>query len=69
MLTNVDESIMINLKNYFSIKQAAEFLGVSSETLRRWDNAKKLKSYRHPINKYRLYKKKDLEGFLKKIKR
>ncbi|OGW72102.1 MAG: MerR family transcriptional regulator [Omnitrophica bacterium GWA2_52_12] len=60
---------MANLKDFLIVKEAATYLGVSSETLRRWDNAKKLKSYRHPINKYRLYKKADLEIFLKKIKK
>lgn len=67
MLCNV-EDMMKNLKDYMSIKEASEYLGVSSETLRRWDNLKKLKSYRNPINKYRLYKKNDLESFLKRIK-
>jgi len=70
MLTNVVEGVsMTNLKDFITVKEAAIYLGVSSETLRRWDNAKKLKSYRHPINQYRLYKKSDLEVFLKKIKR
>lgn len=59
---------MENLANYLNIKEASEFMGVSSMTLRRWDNAGKLKAYRHPINKYRLYNKKDLENLLKGIK-
>lgn len=58
---------MENLKDYLNIKQASELLGVSSMTLRRWDNLGKLKSYRHPLNKYRLYKKEELENLLKDI--
>ena len=58
---------MENLKDYLNIKQASELLGVSSMTLRRWDNSGKLKSYRHPLNKYRLYKKEELENLLKNI--
>lgn len=30
-------------------------IGVSSETLRRWDNSGKFESVRHPINNYRVY--------------
>lgn len=37
------------------IKAAAELLGVSEQTLRRWDNSGKLRARRHPINGYRLY--------------
>lgn len=53
-------------KNYLRVKEAAEFLGVSSLTLRNWDKKGKLVSYRHPINNYRLYRQIDLEKFLEK---
>jgi MerR family copper efflux transcriptional regulator len=53
-------------KNYLRIKEAAEFLGVSTLTLRNWDKSGKLPSYRHPINNYRLYRRVDLENFLEK---
>jgi len=33
---------------YFSIKEAAEILGVSPLTLRNWDKAGKFKAQRHP---------------------
>lgn len=58
---------MKNLKDYMSIKEAAEFLGVCEMTLRRWDKSGKLKAYRNPANNYRLYRKFKLERFLKKI--
>jgi excisionase family DNA binding protein len=38
-----------------TIKAAAAVLGVSEQTLRRWDKAGKLRAKRHPINGYRLY--------------
>jgi DNA (cytosine-5)-methyltransferase 1 len=60
---------VVNLKDYFRVKAAAEFLGVSSSTLRNWDNDGKLKSIRHPLNKYRLYRKQDLETFLENLKK
>lgn len=58
---------MTRLNDYLTIKDAAEILGVCEMTLRRWDKAKKLMSYRHPANKYRLYKKPELKAFLAKI--
>ncbi len=56
-------------KKYLKIKEAAEFLGVSQLTLRNWDKRKKLASYRHPVNNYRLYRLPDLEKFLEKIEK
>jgi len=58
---------MANLNDYMTVKKAANFLGVSPMTLRRWDNEKKLKATRHPINNYRLYGRKQLEKILKEI--
>ena len=62
-----DEQIE-SFSDYMTVKEAAEFLGISNETLRRWDRKGKLKAYRHPLNRYRLYKKQDLENLLKQIK-
>ncbi|MDD5417077.1 MAG: helix-turn-helix domain-containing protein [Candidatus Aenigmarchaeota archaeon] len=58
---------MTNFKEYIKVKEASEILGVSVMTLHRWDAKGKLKSFRHPINLYRLYKKDELEKLLKKI--
>ena len=58
-----------NISDYMSVKDAAEFLGVSKDTIRRWDKKGKLKAYRHPMNHYRLYKKADLQAILDKIQR
>ena len=58
---------MVKLNHYMTVKEAASFLGVSPMTLRRWDNEKKLKATRHPMNNYRLYEKKQLEKILKEI--
>lgn len=68
MFDNVLQPIDINrLDEYFTVGNAAKFLGVSTTTLRNWDKAGKLMAYRHPINNYRLYKKKDLENLLNKV--
>ena len=50
-----------------TIKEAAEYLGVSEVTLRRWDVAGKFTATRHPINGYRLYRRKDLERLKRSI--
>lgn len=43
------------MKKYLKISEAANLIGVSSETLRRWDQSGKFESIRHPINNYRVY--------------
>jgi DNA-binding transcriptional MerR regulator len=51
------------------IQDAAKLLKVTPQTLRNWDNEGKLKTHRHPINNYRLYKKSELLKLLKKIEK
>lgn len=58
---------MNNLQDYMLINEAARFLGVSAGTLRNWERGGKIKTHRHPVNGYRLYKKKDLEALLKQV--
>jgi len=43
------------MEKYINIGEAARLIGVSSETLRRWDKSGKFESVRHPINNYRVY--------------
>jgi MerR family regulatory protein len=45
-----------------SISRAARYLGISPQTLRRWDRSGKLRSVRHPISGYRSYRRGDLES-------
>lgn len=52
---------------YFSIKEAAEILGVSPLTLRNWDKSGKFPATRHPMNNYRVYKLSALEGIINDI--
>lgn len=57
----------LNLGDYLTVGEAAATLGVSRSTLRNWDKAGKLKPYRHPINSYRLYNRRELEALLKEV--
>jgi len=50
-----------------TVREAAEYLGVSTSTLRNWDRLGKLIPYRNPMNNYRLYKRTDLDSILGKI--
>jgi DNA (cytosine-5)-methyltransferase 1 len=59
---------MNKIIDYLTIKEAAKFLGVVPNTLRNWERDKKISAYRNPLNRYRLYKKEDLETLLNNIK-
>ncbi|MDY7037846.1 MAG: MerR family DNA-binding transcriptional regulator [Thermodesulfobacteriota bacterium] len=59
---------MERFKDFLTIKEAAEFVGVTAETLRNWDRRGKLVPARHPVNGYRLYRRKDLESLLKPLR-
>jgi DNA-binding transcriptional MerR regulator len=50
-----------------TVGNAAKILGVTTTTLRNWDKNGKLKSFRNPINRYRLYDKKEIERLLIQI--
>ena len=54
-----------NFADCLTIGEAAEFLGVSTATLRNWDRSGKLKPRRHPHNGYRIYLHEDLEIVLR----
>jgi len=58
---------MPKLDAYLTIKEAAEFLSVSPNTLRNWHRDGKIPVHRNPMNGYRLFKKSDLEELLKQI--
>jgi DNA-binding transcriptional MerR regulator len=58
---------MPKLDEYLHITEAAEYVGVCINTLRNWEMAGKLRVYRNPLNRYRLYKTSDLDGLLRSI--
>lgn len=55
---------MILLAGFFQIKEAAEYLGVTTNTLRNWQKKGKIRAHRNPMNNYRLYKIEDLNKIL-----
>lgn len=58
---------MEKLSDYLRISDAAQYLGVSPNTLRNWVNAGKIAALRHPVNAYRLFKQEDLAVLLKQV--
>ena len=58
---------MEKLRDFLRVSEAAEYLGVSPNTLRNWVNAGKIVSIRHPVNGYRLFKQADLDALLKQV--
>lgn len=55
------------IKDLVTIKKASKMLKVSAQTLKRWEIKGKLKSVRHPINNYRLYRISELKNILKEF--
>jgi DNA (cytosine-5)-methyltransferase 1 len=49
------------MKKYLSLSEAAELIGKSKETLRRWDREGKLSAVREPMSNYRVYKRAEVE--------
>ncbi len=58
---------MAKISDFMTVGEAAAYLSVSKDSLRRWDRAGKLKARRHPINGYRLYQKSDLDELLRRF--
>jgi len=61
------DPLVEKLKDFMRISEAAEYLGVSPNTLRNWENAGKIAAHRHPVNSYRLFKQEELDALLRPI--
>ncbi len=57
----------VSQEELLTIKKAAELLGVSEQTLRRWDKLGKLRATRHPMNGYRMYSRDKLVKLRKQM--
>jgi MerR family copper efflux transcriptional regulator len=57
------------LRDFLRISEAAEHLGVSPNTLRNWERAGKVTAHRHPVNRYRLFRREDLDALLRQAER
>ena len=59
----------IGKAEYITVSEAGEILGVSPATVRLWTEKGVLKTKRHPVNRYRLYKKEEVTKLLRKIEK
>jgi excisionase family DNA binding protein len=55
----------MKLREYLKIAEAAEFLGVSQNTLRKWADEGRIAVHVNPANGYRMFRREDLERFLR----
>lgn len=55
------------ISEYVKVAEAAKILGVSQNTVRVWAEAGKLPMHKNPANGYRLFKERELEGFLAEL--
>ena len=62
VLYNVDMGSS-DSSEFLQVGEAASYLGVSTQTLRRWDREGRLTAVRRPGSKYRYYRRADLEPF------
>lgn len=58
---------MMRKEGFVKVKEAARMLGVSPNTVRAWGADGKIPEYRHPVNRYRLYKRDELEQILEEL--
>ena len=74
-LTPVDGSsrfgdcAMEKFDEYLRIKDAAEYLGVSLNTICNWDRDGRSIAHRHSVNNYRLFRNNDLALILRKAQK
>lgn len=57
----------MNSDEYISLQEAATLLEVTATTLRNWDRKGKLRAIRHPLNKYRMYRLKEVLGLQRQL--
>lgn len=52
---------------FLLVSQAVEMLGACPNTIRSWGAIGKIIKYRHPVNDYRMFKRKELERILREM--
>jgi excisionase family DNA binding protein len=57
---------MDKLTEYLRTAAAAEYLGIAHNTIRKWAARGEIPMHRNPANGYRLFKRSDLDAFLKR---
>ena len=58
---------MSKITDYWCPSGAEEYIGVAQNTIRKWAARGYIPVHRNPANGYRLFKRTDLDKFLKKV--
>lgn len=58
---------MDKLSEYIHTAEAAEYIGAAQNSLRKWAARGDIPVHRNPANGYRLFKRSDLDKFLKTV--
>jgi len=58
---------MQKLSEYLKVSEAADYIGVSQNTLRTWAETGKIPMHRNPANGFRLFLQTDLDDFLSEV--
>ena len=58
---------MQKLSEYLKVSEAADYIGVSQNTLRTWAETGKIPMHRNPANGFRLFLRTDLDDFLNEV--
>jgi excisionase family DNA binding protein len=61
------DCLVTKLRDFLRISDAADYLGVSPNTLRNWERTGKIAAHRHPVNGYRLFRQQELDSLLRKV--
>jgi len=56
---------VLKLREYLKIAEAAELLGISQNTLRKWADEGRIAVSVNPANGYRMFRREDMVQFLK----
>jgi DNA (cytosine-5)-methyltransferase 1 len=60
---------MMQREGFITVTEAANLLDVAPNTVRAWGAAGKITEYRHPVNQYRLYQRRELESLLRQLRK
>ncbi len=58
------QAIAEELHQMMRVGEAAKYMGVSTKTLRNWDQSGRLPAKRNPMTRYRYYCKEDLDELI-----
>ena len=56
------------MQKYLAVKEASDLLGITPQTLRKYEKRGILIPYRNPVNNYRMYELEQIERFIEEMR-